>query len=369
MTSRRKAHTGVMTRRLLNPTSDLFARYVELAAGERVLLLNSDHPALARWLVEVVGESGQVTAFHTLYSVLCRLSRVSGLDLCESVYPDPAQHRGVDTVLLDIPAGRDHVRAYLWTAARVLRVGGHLYLAGANAAGAKSAISDAADLFGDAPVLGYKGGCRIALVTRWEGVELRVPHEWQLDQPWQPQMRAFTRPEGHYTIITMPGVFSWDHLDDGTALLLEYLGVEADTDVLDIGCGYGIIGLVAAQMGAHVTMVDDDLLALRCARASVRTNELVDRCTVLPSDVTSAVQDQQFDLILSNPPFHHGVEVTTDVAERIILESYDRLRPGGRLRIVANRFLPYDRTMRETFGNVTVIAQNGRYRVLESVRD
>jgi 16S rRNA (guanine1207-N2)-methyltransferase len=122
-------------------------------------------------------------------------------------------------------------------------------------------------------------------------------------------------------------------------------------------------------MGAHVTMVDDDLLAVRCAEASVRMNALVDHCTVLPSDVTSAVQDQQFDLILSNPPFHHGVEVSTDVAERIISESYDRLRPGGRLRIVANRFLPYDRTMRETFGNVTVIAQNGRYRVLESVRD
>ena len=365
----RKANAAVMARRFFNPTSELFARYGELHSDDQVLLLNSDDPALARWAVEAVGDGGSVTALHASHTALNQLGRVPGLTLSESVYPSSAQHNETHHALLDIPKGRDQVRAYLWKAARVLRAGGRLYLAGSNAAGAKSAISDAAELFGDVSVLGYKRSRRIALAIR-PSDELQVPATWQQAQPWQAQMRGVERPEGLYTIMTMPGVFSWDHLDDGTALLLEHLGIEADMDVLDIGCGYGIIGLSAARHGARqVTLVDDNLLAVRCAEANVRINALADRCLVMPSNVTRAVQDQQFDLILSNPPFHQGVDVSTDVAERIIAESYDRLRTGGRLRIVANRFLPYDRTMRDTFANVITIAQNARYYVLDSVRE
>jgi 16S rRNA (guanine1207-N2)-methyltransferase len=138
--------------------------------------------------------------------------------------------------------------------------------------------------------------------------------------------------------------------------------------VLDIGCGYGIIGLCAARAGARAVMVDDDLLAVRCARVSAVANELADRCRVLPSDVTSAVQDRRFDLVLSNPPFHQGTDVNTATAQRIVREASGVLRPGGRLRIVANRFLPYDRVLSDTFGSVATLADDGRYRVLEAVR-
>jgi len=346
---------------LITPTSSLFDRVVTVRPGERVLLLHNGDPALAGWLVEAAGPAGWVIALHTSYAALHRLAQVRGLELSDAVYPDPQAHGPADVALLDLPRGREHVRAYLWTAAVTLRPGGRLYLAGSNNTGARSAIQEAETLFGHAPVLGYKGGCRIALATRPDA--LAMPTDWAKTPPWQPQMRLLTRPEGVYTVVTMPGVFSWDHLDDGSALLLDHLGVEPGTSVLDIGCGTGIIGIVAARAGAaQVTLVDDDLLAVRCARASVRANNLADRCTVLPGDVTGPVRDRRFDLVLSNPPFHEGGEVT------IIREGHGVLRPGGRLRIVANRFLPYDRVMRETFGNVTVIAATGRYYVLESVR-
>ncbi len=357
-----------MARRLMNPTSDLFTRYVMLEAGQDVLLLNSDDQALARWVLDQVGEAGQVTALHPSYRALRSLGVVRGLNLGHSVYPPRDQPSAAHAVLLDIPKGRDQVRAYLWTAAQVLQPGGCLYLAGSNAAGAKSAIKDAHALFGVATVLGFKSSRRIALVTRPES-PLQVPSAWRTSQPWQPQMRLVRRPEGEYTIMTMPGVFSWDHLDDGTELLLDHLDVERDTDVLDIGCGYGIIGLAAARAGARVTMVDDNLLAVRCAETSTQINNFAQQARVLASDVTSSLANHAFDLVLSNPPFHQGVDVNTSVAERIIRESHAILRPGGRLRIVANRFLPYDRVLRDVFGNVTVIVQNQRYSVLEAVRD
>lgn len=367
-TEQREVGSHAMARRLMNPTSDIFTRYVTLEADEHVLLLNVDDPAFARWVLDQVGEAAQVTALHPSYRALRSLGVVRGLNLGHSVYPLRAQHNSAQAVMLDIPKGRDQVRAYLWTAAQALQPGGHLYLAGSNAAGAKSAIKDAEALFGTAVVLGFKSSRRIALATRPES-PLQVPSAWRTSQPWQPQMRMVRRPEGDYTIVTMPGVFSWDHLDDGTELLLDHLDVEPDTDVLDMGCGYGIIGLAAARAGARVTMVDDDLLAVRCAETSTQINEFAQQAQVFASDVTSSLTDHEYDLVLSNPPFHQGVDVNTSVAERIIRESYAILRPGGRLRIVANRFLPYDRSLRDVFGNMTVIVQNQRYSVLESVRD
>ncbi|MCD4687565.1 MAG: methyltransferase, partial [Anaerolineae bacterium] len=101
----------------------------------------------------------------------------------------------------------------------------------------------------------------------------------------------------------------------------------------------------------------------------VISNQLNERCAVLPSDVTNAVADQQFDLVLSNPPFHRDTDVNTAVAARIVRESAHVLYPGGRLRIVANRFLPYDRVMRDTFGNLRTIVHTGRYHVLESIQE
>jgi 16S rRNA (guanine1207-N2)-methyltransferase len=355
-----------MTVRLYNPTSDLLVRTAAIDPGNHVLLLHSDDPELARWVVEQAGDAGQVTALHTSYRALSLLAEVAGLDLSDNVYPDPKIHAPASVALLDIPKGREVARAYLWTAAQVLRPDGRLYIAGSNALGAKSVIKDAADLFGDVPVLGFRSSRRIALATRGDGLPSN-PADWFDEVPWQPQMRSFRRPEGQYMIVTMPGVFSWDHLDEGTALLLDHLDVEPDSDVLDMGCGYGIIGLVAARAGARVTMVDDDLLAVRCASASIEVNNFGLRCRALASDLTIEVRDQQFDLVLSNPPFHQGVDVTTGIATQMIREIPDVLRPGGRLRIVANRFLPYHREMRAVFGNVSTITETGRYIVLESV--
>ncbi len=358
---------SVMSPRLLNPTSDLFARNVKLTPGERVLLLHSSDPQLAGWLLAQVGADGVVTGLHRHFQALEKLRTVPGLIVSDSVYPVADKHGPVDTVLLNIPKGRSVLRGYLWTAAQVLEPGGRLFLAGPNARGAKSAISDAVTLFGAAPVLGYKSSRRIAFATRTNDA-LTLPDEWAAEAAWKPQMRAMRRPDGDLIVVTMPGVFSWEHLDEGTALLLNHLGAEPGMDVLDIGCGYGIIGMAAARQGARVTLVDDDLLAVRCALNSVLTNDLAERCTVLPSDVTSAVRDRQFDLVLSNPPFHKGVDVDTSITARIVQESREVLRPGGRLRMVANRFLPYHHIMREVFGAVHTVAETARYHVLESVR-
>lgn len=355
-----------MAHRFLNPTSALIANTARLTPGQHVLLLNSDDPALARWAVEMAGPDGHVLALHSSFIALAMLRPVAKLELSDDVYPDPTAHGPADVILLKVPKGREHSRAYLWTAGQALRPGGSLYVAGPNNGGAKTVIKDAAVLFGTAPVLAYKSSHRIALALRPD--TLTAPPDWTDPPPWEIQTFTITRPGGEYTIITQPGLFSADHLDDGTALLLDHMPVKPGEEVLDIGCGYGIIGLVAARAGAQVVMVDDNLLAVRCARASAAANRLAESCTVLPGDMTSPVQDRRFDLIVSNPPFHDEFATTTSPGERLVRESYDRLHRGGHLRLVANRFLAYDRVMQQIFGSVRTIAETERYRVLDATR-
>lgn len=76
--------------------------------------------------------------------------------------------------------------------------------------------------------------------------------------------------------------------------------------------------------------------------------------------------DGEYDLILCNPPFHSGQSVDTGAAAEVIRGAREHLTRGGTLRLVANRFLPYDRLLREGFGACAVLREDGRFRVLSA---
>ncbi|CAK8743902.1 Ribosomal RNA small subunit methyltransferase C [Sodalis praecaptivus] len=86
---------------------------------------------------------------------------------------------------------------------------------------------------------------------------------------------------------------------------------------------------------------------------------------MLAGDVYSAISGR-FDMIISNPPFHDGMQTNLKAAETLIRGALDHLRIGGELRIVANAFLPYPDLLDAVFGNHQVLAQNGRFKVYQA---
>lgn len=166
------------------------------------------------------------------------------------------------------------------------------------------------------------------------------------------------------TIFALPAVFSAAELDVGSALLLSSFEQQAliKGRVLDLGCGAGVIGasLKVRFPAIQLTMSDIHAMALASARRTLDENQL--EGDVVASDVFSHLEGR-FDLIVSNPPFHDGIETNYHAVERLIAQAKQHLNRGGELRLVANSFLPYPDLLDKAFGQHQVLAKSSKFKV------
>jgi 16S rRNA (guanine1207-N2)-methyltransferase len=359
----------------LTIASQLLAENIRLKPADKVLLLGCGHGALAACLARLVSAGSLQVVDTSLISIRMTVRTLAANAIhnarVNDRYPVLQDVQGTcDVVAMVLPKGRKLARRWLAEAYSALKAGGCLYLAGPSQEGIQSVAKDAASLFGECVWLSYKKRNRVACLLKKADLPLADrPLEWVSEPGVLPgTWRAFqaTVRGKSYTIHSLPGVFSCDELDEGTLFLLENVQVRPGSKVLDFGCGYGILGLVAASLGAgQVDLVDVNLLAVASAQENIRLNGQTG-ISVFPGDGLAWAGDHSYDLIVSNPPFHSGKEVEFDVTEAVIDQARRVLSPGGRLVLVANRFLRYDRQMRLAMGNVESIAQNNRFHVLSS---
>lgn len=180
---------------------------------------------------------------------------------------------------------------------------------------------------------------------------------------WETFWTQYSLPQlGDLTICALPGVFSAKELDAGTQLLLSTLDCSVRGKVLDMGCGAGVIGAYLKRSCPKIdlTMSDIHAMALDSAKCTLAKNQLSGK--VIASDVFSNIEDK-FDLIISNPPFHDGIDTTYQTANELISQAKWHLKQGGELRIVANAFLPYADWLDQHFGEHQVLAQSNKFKV------
>jgi len=141
-------------------------------------------------------------------------------------------------------------------------------------------------------------------------------------------------------IVVLPDVFNPKLLRSGEFLAQQLGGLPAGTRVLDLGCGSGACGIVAARCGCVVTAVDINPAAVRCTRVNALVNDVA--LDTRQGDLFEPVQGERFDVVLFNPPYYRGVPRdgldhawrSPDVIERFSRELADHLTPNGHALLV-----------------------------------
>lgn len=164
-------------------------------------------------------------------------------------------------------------------------------------------------------------------------------------------------------LFTTWGLFSPKEIDEGSLLLLKYLEIKPTDDVLDLGCGYGVLGLIAAKLAplGMTHLVDKDFVAVQYARKNAKINEIKNTEIYLSNGFSDVPQDRKFDIIISNLPAKTGKEL-----HYILLhDAREHLKPGGKLYVVTISGLKeyIKRTFEEVFDNYEKLGQSKNYTV------
>lgn len=365
---------GVFSHGRADPAALLLAEHAAIKEGDTVLHLNCGNG-----LFGAVAATTAARVYFTdrhFVSVQAALRTLSlnnvvnaEVLLGHGAFVLPA-HVRPNVVGIRIPHEKQALHQLLHDAFLALPLGGRCYVAGANNEGIKPAQKALVDIFGNANKLAEGGSHRVILSTKrneqpaTEGLFDSAFFEGDSFSEMFVTLRGMP-----ITVYSRPGVFSWDHVDEATALLAEHMIVNAGESVLDLGCGSGGLGVTAARLSGtgRVRLVDADVEAVRSTRGTIEVSGQKN-CSVEISDVASAVIHERFDVVLSNPPFHVGKATNLELPQQFIRDAFTVLNPGGRLYLVANRTLPYESMIETQFGKVTTVHDGQRFKVLSAVK-
>ena len=258
----------------------------------------------------------------------------------------------VDSAIVLAPAGtaeRDYVIAQML---RVLKPSGELTVMALKDKGG-SRLRKSLEAFGCDVDESSKAHHRIAFVERpglVQGIEEALTGGAPRDLTGQ-------------GLWSQPGVFSWDRLDPGSALLLKTLPALSGKG-MDLGCGIGLLALAVLESAAvtGLTLIDIDSRALKAAQLNVTDP----RATFDWSDVRSQEGLGDQDFVVMNPPFHDAGSEDKALGQAFIRRAASALRKGGTCWLVANRHLPYEETLKPLFAKVTLKAEAQGYKVYEA---
>ncbi|HRJ11049.1 MAG TPA: class I SAM-dependent methyltransferase [Prosthecobacter sp.] len=317
----------------------------EIPLDGSILFLHAlAHPALEAW-------RGRLTCEQVW--------KPAALQLQQSGIPSTRTATGTfDTVLLLPERQRDTVLADFAKAHDLLNEGGTLVVALHNDWGAKRMEQQLANVAGELQTVS-KSHCRVFWAKKHPG--------WKTVQLAQWRQNAAMRRILDGRFWSMPGLFHWDAIDEGSALLVEHLPRDLRGAVADLGAGWGFLSQHILQHCPDIRSLDmyeADARALECARRNTGLIPVPVRPKLHWHDVTQGLGGAMYDTVVMNPPFHDGRDSNSLLGLKFITSAAQALRPGGELWLVANRHLPYENLMAEAFETHRTTGENKAFKVL-----
>lgn len=249
---------------------------------------------------------------------------------------------------------------------RCLKPGAPLVIAGYKNEGAKTYIEKITTLMGCEKQIEKNGASYSSIIYK----QATYDPTKRIDDSDYTHLRPIAE-NTDLTLQSKPGLFGWNKIDAGSALLIEQIAKGALGDLhprsaLDLGCGYGYLSLAAAQLSAcqHIQrwiLTDNNAAALTAAKENLQANGIAGE--VLAADAGKQL-GKKVDLLLCNPPFHQGFSVDGDLTDKFLKSAQQLLNPEGLALFVVNQFIPLERKAVGLFKEISLIANNGSFKVI-----
>ncbi len=339
--------------------TQLLVRDIELIKGHNILVIGAPDGRIAEEIKKQLPQA-VVTMFNFEFNEYQRLLSESGISKHVDFGAWYIPKKIHDAVILYLPKSEALIEMVFNMITTCITSNANVYVVGQKNEGIKSQKETIEKYIGP---IGYSDSARHSTIYQASFAQSKTERDTlsKWFGTYEFELKGQT-----YAAASLPGVFSHGKLDDGTKLLLENLSIQTDSQVLDWGCGSGVIGLVIQKLQptAQVDMVDSNALALEASRKTMEMHELPFE-NIWATDVFSEVKGS-YDLIISNPPFHSGVGTDYSMVEKFIAEAKTHLNKKGKLLVVANSFLRYKPLIEESFGNCEVLAENKAYKMYQA---
>lgn len=321
----------------------------DIGAEGRVLFLRArEHPALEHFAGRLVCQQSWKPFADELEAAGYRIEREAhGLFPLVLVLPDAQR----DLMLADLARGYDH-----------LAPGGVLMVSQHNDAGSKRCQQSLAEVAGEVQAMS-KHHSRVC----WAVKDDAKPWKAELLEQWRQGATMRRILDGRFW--SRPGLFSWNRIDEGSALLAQHLPTTLSGNVADLGSGWGYLSdhlLRNCHDIDTLDIYDSDADCFECARRNLGLVPTRVKAKPHWRDVTTGLGSARFDVIVMNPPFHEGKQADSLIGLKFIAAAAQALRTDGQLWLVANRQLPYENLLAETFANTEKVVETGAFKVIHA---
>ncbi|HSB96227.1 MAG TPA: methyltransferase [Spongiibacteraceae bacterium] len=272
---------------------------------------------------------------------------------------DTGPHTDLQHVVFRIAKEKALVHYIINRALEWLPVGGKLFLSGYKNEGIKTYLEKAAVRAGGECIIERDSGAFSGVIERRAQLGAPLPDQ---DYATLRQVQLDT----DLTLWSKPGIFGWQKRDAGSSFLIDQLDKvwpTAPRRVLDLGCGYGYLTVLAARRWplAEFTATDNNIAAVTACAENIRQQTINGNALVADC---AATLDEPFDAILCNPPFHQGFDVEDELTMRFLQAARRLLGRGGCALFVVNQFIPLEQKAAGLFKKVDIVARNRSFKLI-----
>jgi 16S rRNA (guanine1207-N2)-methyltransferase len=332
-------------------------------------VINAQGGAETLWVVDENISTQEMAAIRPVESMVAMTNRydtyqqlvANGFNAQLSDFDfSPFVDKKLQTVFYRVSKEKAIVHHVINNAGKYLAEDGGLYLAGYKQEGIKTYV-DKAEAYLGSLVTKERGG-KTSLLAH---IEKTNSQGLLLDDR---NYSEFSELGGPLAMQTKPGVFGWNKIDKGSEFLIETLPIFIESlsatpkSIIDLGCGYGYLSLMASKMlAARYVATDNNVAAVSSCKENFKKFDVEGE--VILDDCASGIK-QKFDVVLCNPPFHQGFDVDNDLTDKFLSAARRLLKPEGKALFVVNGFIPLERKAAAYFSDITMLASNCSFKLV-----